>query len=168
METGQVFPATHRGYTQTDTFMFRGCRNKKAFMSPSTKEGMEELKHVFVAKLVESGFEVTGENGPHGFEYDVMCRGFGPDCAVTMVAILSGSDATIHGYGEEEFGVSVELELNLCYLPNRRDHSFAVEKSVEVFKKWLGARSVERMRSKRRMLKPIPQRGGKKRKGGAA
>ncbi len=77
MKSGEVFDASHRGYTQTDTFIFRGCRNKKSFMSPSTKEGVEELKHEFVAKLIESGFEVTGENGPHGFEYDVMCRGFG-------------------------------------------------------------------------------------------
>jgi hypothetical protein len=121
--------------------------------------------HEFVGKIIESGLEVTGENTESGFKYDVLCRGFGKGFGVTMAAILSGSDLTLHAYIEKRYGITAEIEGNLCYLPGRSDHTPAIKKLKPVFKDWLKARSVREHHSNKRYLNPLSRQ--RKRKGGA-
>ena len=143
----------HGAYTQTHTFMFRGCRNTDALLSPQTVKATEHLVNTFTSKLVEAGFTVTYENktGKH----DVMCRPFGKKFGITMGAILSGSDASCHTYPEWKFGRTFELELNLCYLPARADHAPAVKATKQAFKAWLQPKRISVFHSQKRRLYPV-------------
>jgi hypothetical protein len=150
-----------RPYTQTHTFVFRGCSNAEAIYSPTSGEkAVRHLEQMFVGKLIEAGFRVTGEsvsqaNGGVKFKYDVLCRPFGIGHGVTMTAILSASDASYHTYVESRYGRSAELELNLCYLDGRSDHSVSVHEIPKVFGEWLMPEKVEILHSRKRFLRPM-------------
>lgn len=152
MSAGKVLRPTHRAYTQTHIFVFQKCAHIEKLRSPTTSHEEAELAREYATKIIEAGFEVTGKNTPEGFKYDVVCRGFGPEGYVTMVAILSASDAALHAYGEKEFNTKVEIAFDLCYLPHRNDHSLPLKKVGELFAEWLGAGQWKRHNTRRRYL----------------
>jgi len=145
---------THLAFTQSHTFMFRGCRNMQALLTPTTPESTVELVNHFIGKLVESGLTVTFD--PKTGQHDVTCRPFGSGFGITIAAILSGSDASYHTYTEYKFGRTAEVELNLCYLPGFADHKPAVRAVEKVFAEWLRPSApVDVYNSRRRYLYPV-------------
>jgi len=145
--------AKPNGYTRNHTFMFRGCRNTSVLLSPDTPEGVEHLMHMFVGKLIQAGFTVTCDNQTG--RYDCICRPFGTGFGVTMLGILSGSGASWHGYPEHCFGNTLDLDFNLCYLPDRADHAPALRGVRMVFGEWLRPRRINIYHSDKRFLYPI-------------
>ena len=138
------------GYTRNHAYMFRGCENVQALYSPENSAGTEVLMHMFVGKLVESGFTVTCDNATG--RYDCICRPFGSGFGVTILGILSGSGASWHGYPEASFGRTVEIDFNLCYLPKRTNHADALARVPNIFGAWLRAKKIEEYHSKKRLL----------------
>ena len=104
-------PEAYRPHTRTHTMVFRGCRNTAALLSSL---GEEKINEMFHTALTKSGFQVV--RNPRTGEPRVMCHPFDPEEGYTAVAILASSDATLHAYPEDEFGVTIEAEFNLCYL----------------------------------------------------
>jgi hypothetical protein len=159
---GRIFPPDHKPYTQTHFFSFDYCGDTAKIVHPSGRpDGKSILIHEFVAHIIEAGFEVTGENAEPSFQYDVACGDFGPDNAVTITAVLSGSHVALHGY--LEYGGNVEMLFNLCYLPGRQDHTDALEKVGPIFQRWLGARKFDRIDHKP-VYKRLPQKRRKRRR----
>jgi len=81
-------------------------------------------------------------------------RPFGTGFGYTFVAILSESHCAIHTYPEEQYGVTVEVEFNLCYL--NCDHSEKIEEArlrlIDLFR----PRCVEEVEhSRKRYFTPI-------------
>jgi|GEM_PF-4271633 hypothetical protein len=158
--SGRIFPPNHRDYSRTHLFVFKGCRDTAKIIHPNTPDKKLDLIHEFVAHVIEAGFEVMGENAEPSFHYDVVCGDFGPDAAVTITGVLSGSHVALHGYLEHKG--RVEILFNLCYLKNRRDHGPALEKVGPIFQRWLNARSFKRSNYKREYMENKKRKRKKK------
>jgi S-adenosylmethionine/arginine decarboxylase-like enzyme len=104
----------------------------------------------FVKSLESAGFTVTRDQ--KSGRPDVAGRPFGDQYGFTMTAILSESHAAIHTYPEEMFGVTAEIEFNLCYL--NKNHMPHLKRAKQIFKDKFGAHTVRTYHGRRRYLAP--------------
>ena len=129
----------------------------QAISSGSSTEDEQHLMHMFVGKLTEAGFDVTGKNKNGVFVHDVECCAFGMGYGVTVIAILSASSAVLHTYPERKYGERAEVEFNLCYLHGRKNHDLSLERAVKVFADWFKCKGLVKIsHSMRRYLVPLP------------